>query len=177
MDNQENNLNNTPGAAQPVNDQGESQTSENHPMGVPVGNSEPIGEAPPVTAQAPADPPSVNPSDPPAVSPNQVDQGSNDQAPVRDNKLLLLIIGAVAVLIIFILIIMISGSSNKTNNQPVPTPQAQVVSPTPEDQGIVSEQPISSQQDVENALKEVDKTDPDAVGADLSQNDQDAASF
>lgn len=173
MDNQENNFNNAARVQQPVSNQEANQAFENHPMGVPVENSKPVQ-----TAVAPA----VPQNDPPQVASSQVKEGGlGGQAPKRDNKLLFFIIGAVAVLIVFILIIVISGgNSSKQNSQPIPTPQAQVVTPTPEKQIIssdASEQPIVSRKDLEDSLQEVDKIDPNAITADLNQNDQDAASF
>lgn len=181
MDNQENNQTNLNqggiSSAPPAADQGVSQMPDNHPMGVPVD--------PPVQAQGtqtvsqppPADPPTDSPLPPPPLS-NQVEQGTSDPKHKSDNKLFIFIIGAVLVLIIFIVIIFITASgNNQQNNQPVPTPQAQAVTPTPEEQGMASEQPITSQQDVNNALNELDQINPDTVGSDLDKNDQDAATF
>jgi len=94
----------------------------------------------------------------------------------KTSKLKLLIVGAVLVIVIILLAMIFSGMLNKSAN-PVPTPQAQqIITPMPSEEGV-SQTPITNQQDVANTLGELDKANPDTVGADLSQNDQDASTF
>ena len=160
MDNQENNQINTQTSAPAGTGQGASQTAGNSPVGVPTASAPPVGP-----------PPAGN-----------LDQASNEKLdgslpPKKNNKLVFLIIGGVLALIVILLLIVFSGTLNKSAN-PVPTPQAQqIITPTPGDQGAASQTPITNQQDVANALGELDKANPDTVGADLNQNDQDASTF
>lgn len=87
-----------------------------------------------------------------------------------ENKLLLYLAGAAIVLVLILAAIFLSGflgNSNKKENivqQPQPTTG-------------VSQEPITSQQDVANALQQIDSANPDAVGAGLDQNSADASSF
>lgn len=153
MDNQDNNqINNTQPSIPTGADQGVNQTPESPPIGVPTADV-PVGSTPTEN---------VNPA-PPAK---------------RTGKLMFLIIGAVLVLAIILLVMIFSGALNKSA-KPVSIPQVQqIITPTPgdQDQGV-SQTPITNQQDVTNALGELDKANPDTVGADLGQNTADASSF
>lgn len=171
MDNQENNqINNTQADIPNAPDQGVNQAPENHPMGVPTEN--PVADS--KSSQSAENVNSTPP--PPADSAPAV---SDPPPPKSDSKLLFFIIGAGLVLVIILLLIMFSGSLNKSNIPVVPTPQAQqIVTPTPAEQGQeIPQNPITSQQDVTNTLGDLDKVNPDTVGKDLSQNDQDASTF
>ena len=97
-----------------------------------------------------------------------------DQGAKKTDKLMFLIVGAVLILVLILLAMIFSGALNKSNRPAVPTPQAQqIITPTPSDQGG----PITNQQDVANALQQMDNANPDAVGADLDLNSADASSF
>jgi len=177
MENQENNQTNlgqggigtTPS---PISNSTETgQMPSNHPMGIPTDNNSNLTQAASSSAQTP-------PADPPQVSSDQIKETINS-GPKHDNKLLIFMIGAALVLVILVIIIVITnaGVGNKQTSKAVPTPKAQIATPTPEQQEFSSVGEISSQKDVENTLEELDKTDPEEAGADLSQNDQDALAF
>ena len=99
--------------------------------------------------------------------------------PKNDNKLLLYLAGAAIVLVLILAAVFLFGflgNSNKKENivqqsQPTTAP-AQLQ----EEQGV-SQEPITNQQDVTNALQQVENSNPDAVGAGLGQNTIDASSF
>ena len=162
MDNQENNqINNTQTSAPIGTDQGANQVPGNRPIGVPAA--------------------SMPPADPPAGNLGKTSEKKSDGSPPakKDNKLMFLIIGAVLLVVLTLILIVFSKTLNKSNKPVVPTPQAQqIITPTPSDQeGMASQTPITNQQDVVNTLGELDKANPDTVGTDLGQNDQDASSF
>ena len=165
MDSQENNQINTQTSAPAGTGQDASQAAGSSPVGTP-------------TPPASSVPPPANP--PPA---GNLDQASGEKLDgslpaKKDKKLAFLIIGLVLALIIMFIAVIFSGTLNKSNEPVIPTPQAQqIITPTPSDQEATSQTPITNQQDAANALGELDKANPDTVGADLSQNDQDVSSF
>ena len=99
--------------------------------------------------------------------------------PKTDNKLLLYLAGAAIVLVLILAAVFLPrflGNSNKKENivqqsQPTTAP-AQL-----QEEQRVSQEPITNQQDVVNALQQVENANPDAVGAGLDQNTADASSF
>ena len=115
------------------------------------------------------------------VQPNQPveSQPAINTPPKSDNKLLLYLGGAAMVLVLILAAVFISGflgNSNKKEDivqQPQPTTAPARLQ---EEQGV-SQRPITSQQDVTNALQQVDNSNPDTIGADLNKNTEDASSF
>src|SRR3989344_2562858 len=149
MDNQDNNISNTQTSAPAGADQGVNQAPGSSPVGTPTAGPQ-VGSPPTEN---------VNPA-PPAK---------------KTGKLMFLIVGAVLIIVIILLVMIFSGTLNKSAKPAVPTPQAQqIITPALSDQEV-SETPITNQQDVANTLGELDKANPDTVGADLGQNDQDAS--
>ncbi|MCL5114001.1 MAG: hypothetical protein M1372_02415 [Patescibacteria group bacterium] len=107
---------------------------------------------------------------------------NNPVASSSGNKFLLVGLGVLFLLVI-LLVIIISGVFKSSNPKVTGTVQQTVVPRVtapdisqPQQQDI-SQQPITSQQDTLKALQEIDSANPDAVGADLDLNTQDASSF
>ena len=107
---------------------------------------------------------------------------NNPAASSSGSKFLLIGLGVLFLLVI-LLVIIISGVFKGSNPKATGTGQQTVIprATTPNisqpQQQDISQQPITSQQDTLKALQEVDSTNPDAVGADLDLNTQDASSF
>ena len=110
----------------------------------------------------------------PAINTEAPVNSAGNTPPKTGNKLLLYLAGAAVVLVLILAAVFMSGfigNSNKKENivqQPQPT-----TAPTTG----VSQEPITNQQDVTNALQQVENSNPDAVGAGLGQNTIDASSF
>ncbi|OGH15299.1 MAG: hypothetical protein A3H50_00860 [Candidatus Levybacteria bacterium RIFCSPLOWO2_02_FULL_37_10] len=115
----------------------------------------------------------------PAINTEAPVNSAGNTPPKTGNKLLLYLAGAAVVLVLILAAVFLFGflgNSNKKENivqqsQPTTAP-AQLQ----EEQGV-SQEPITNQQDVTNALQQVENSNPDAVGAGLGQNTIDASSF
>ena len=94
--------------------------------------------------------------------------------PKTDNKLLLYLAGAAIVLVLILAAVFLSGFLGNSNKKEDIVQQSQ---PTTAPTTGVSQEPITNQQDVVNALQQVENANPDAVGAGLDQNTADASSF
>lgn len=106
----------------------------------------------------------------------QPNQPAESQPSKTGNKLLLYLAGAVIIIVLILVVVFLLGSSNKKENI-VRYPQPTTAPAQSQKDQEVSQEPITSQQDVVNVLQEVENSNPDAVGADLSKNTTDAFSF
>jgi len=85
-----------------------------------------------------------------------------------------------AILLVVILIGMAKNPQSQQTAQVTKTQQNVVPTPTQGNQAeqtAVTPMPINNAQDVNNALQQVNSTDPSSIGTDLNQNTSDASQF
>ena len=110
----------------------------------------------------------------PAVSTESPVQSAGNTPPKTDNKLLPYLAGAAIILVLILAAAFLLGFLGNSNKKENIVQQSQ---PTTAPTTGVSQEPITSQQDVANALQQIDNANPDAIGTGLSQNSADASSF